>query len=143
MAKGLKRKAWQWCAKYIKLRDAIEDFPVTKDMALVRCRACGKWLETNSKNAQASHFISRGTGGWSGVYFDERNIHICCYQCNCLQQGNAQEYGDFMLDKYGQEVIDKLRWLHKNNSYKGKLLGLFYYYKQQYEELSKIYRRPK
>lgn len=130
-----KKSTWRWCAKYIKLRDALEDFPVTKDIDVVRCRTCGKWLVRNSKNAQASHYISRGTGGWSGVYFDERNIHICCYQCNCCKQGAAQEYGDFMLKKYGQEVIDQLRFLHKNNSYKYKLVGLELYYKQEYQNM--------
>ena len=71
----------------------------------------------------AGHFISRGSGGMSGVYFDERNIHTQCKPCNGFHQGNAQKYGDYMLQKYGQEVIDILRTLDKVNSYKYKLEG--------------------
>ena len=132
-----KKTAWRWCAKYIKLRDAIEDFPITKDLSLVRCRTCGKWLKTKSKEAQACHFISRGSGGSSGVYFDERNIHIGCYVCNCYKQGNAQNYNEFMLKKYGQDVIDQLQWLNVNQSLKYKIEGLGLYYKQVYQELLK------
>ena len=42
---------------------------------------------------------------------------------------------DFMLQKYGSEIVDKLQWLHKNQSYKGKILALGEMYKQMYEEL--------
>lgn len=132
-----KQKTWRWCAKYIKLRDAIEDLPTTKDRSLVLCRTCGKWLKTNSKEAQASHFISRGLGGSSGVYFDERNIHITCYQCNCFRQGNAQAYGDFMLKRYGQEVINELKIKHKVGNYKGQLWAIGQMYKQMYKDLLK------
>ena len=130
-----KKTAWRWCAKYIKLRDAIEDFPVTKDLELVRCRTCGKWIRTNTKDAQASHFISRGLGGSSGVYFDERNIHICCSQCNRYLQGNAQAYEPFMRDKYGQKVIDELTIKHKIGNYKGRIEAIGLMYKQMYQEL--------
>lgn len=86
---------------------------------------------------QAGHFIGRGIGGGSGVYFDERNINTQCNSCNAFRQGNGAAYTEFMRDKYGQEVIDQLRWLDNNNSYKGKLIGLELYYKQRYEELSR------
>ena len=136
MAKTQKQKAWRWCAKYIKLRDAIEDLLVTKDISLVRCRACGKWLKTNSKEAQASHYFSRGAGGSSGVYFDERNIHICCYQCNCFRQGNMMAYREFMLEKYGQDVLDDLEFRHRNKIYQQKdFIGFELYYKQEFERL--------
>ena len=47
----------------------------------------------------------------------------------------SKRHNDFMLKKYGQEVIDQLRFLHKNNSYKYKLVGLGLYYKQEYQNL--------
>lgn len=130
-----KQKAWRWCAKYIKLRDALEDCSTTNDLSWVICRTCGKWLKTKSREAQASHFISRGSRGASGVYFDERNIHICCYNCNCFEQGNPFEYHKFMREKYGDEVINMLHFLDKNQSYKGKFEAIGLMYKMMYEKL--------
>jgi len=141
MAKTPKQKAWDWCSKYIRLRDAlaycgekgidptqfarIEDLPV-------KCCTCDKvrqWIDMD-----AGHFIGRGLGGRSGVYFDERNIHAQSKDCNALEQGNLA-YLDFMLDKYGQKVIDELRWLDKNQSYKYKITAIGEMYKRMYEEL--------
>jgi hypothetical protein len=130
-----KKTAWKWCSKYIKLRDAIENYSITHDLELVLCRTCGKWIRTNSREAQAGHFIGRGIGGNSGIKWDERNIHIQCYQCNCFMQGNASEYRKFMLETYIQKVIDELEWKHRINSYKGKIPAIGEMYKQLYEEL--------
>ncbi len=134
-----KKNAWRWCAKYIKLRDAIKDLPKTNDIDLVICRTCGKWLRTKSKEAQACHFIGKGLGGSSGVYFDERNIHIGCYQCNCFKQGAPIEYKQFMLQEYGQSVIDELERKHRIPGDKGELAmkAMEIFYKQKYEELVK------
>ncbi|MGR3292523.1 MAG: recombination protein NinG [Candidatus Scalindua sp.] len=132
-----KQRAWKWCAKFIKLRDAIEDLPITNDIELVICRTCHKWMRTGSREAQASHFISRGLGGSSGVYFSEINIHICCYQCNCFKQGAPVEYKEYMLLKYGQDVIDELELKHYI-PFDGKELAMKameIHYKDKYKEL--------
>jgi len=131
MVRKLKKTVWRWCAKYIKLRDTIEDFPVTRDKDIVFCRTCGKPLKRNSKNAQAGHFIGRGLGGSSGVYFDERNIHIQCYQCNAYKQGAPTEYRKYMLEKYGEAVVETLEIKHKINGYdRQDLEGLKLLYKE-------------
>ena len=131
-----KQKTWSWCSRYIRLRDSIEyckRVRISLDEGIVQCCTCGKIKQW--KYVDAGHFISRGMGGSSGVYFDERNIHAQCKICNGFHQGNAQNYEDFMLHKYGQKVIDELRVLHRTNSYKYKLEGLELYYKQVYKEL--------
>ena len=132
-----KKRAWKACAKYIKLRDAIEDFPITNDLDLVRCRTCGKWMKTNSREAQACHFIGRGIGGGSGVYFDERNIHIGCYQCNCFKQGAPIEYEKFMLEKYGPDVLEELKIKHRlPKSFRDiDMIATEMYYKEEYQRL--------
>ena len=56
----------------------------------------------------AGHFISRGSRGASGVYFDERNVNAQCKSCNAFHQGRAENYREFMLKKYSQKVIDEL-----------------------------------
>lgn len=86
------------------------------------------------KYADAGHFIGRGLGGSSGVYFNEANIHLQCKQCNMTN--NQTGYRKFMLENYGQAVIDELERLHKVHIYKLIILeGLLLYYKQEYQEL--------
>lgn len=131
--KGIKRTAWEWCSKYIRLRDALAHGS-SADAKYCSCCTCGK-VNLRSE-MDAGHFISRGMSGSSGVYFDERNIHAQCKPCNAWKQGAPHEYEQFMLDKYGQKVIDKLRWLHKNRKYKKhELYGIAELYKQMYLSL--------
>lgn len=138
-----KEKAWKWCSKYIRLRDAlaycksigidprayrVEDLPII-------CCTCSR--VRSFRQIDAGHFISRGSGGGSGVYFDERNIHSQCKSCNNFHQGQALDYLDFMKEKYGQEVIDELRKLDKIIRRKGsvELTAIAEYYKNAYHEL--------
>ena len=130
-----KDKAWVWCSRFIRLRDCLE-YGDTKYGDWGRCCSCGKPVDRNKSDA--GHFIGRGLGGSSGVYFDERNIHLQCKQCNAFEQGNYQGYEEFMLVKYGEKVIESLKIDHKTNSYTLlQLEGLRLYYKQKYEELCK------
>lgn len=119
-----------------KMGISIRQFTRPEDLP-VKCCTCDAvkaWIYMD-----AGHFISRGSGGLSGVYFDERNSHAQCKLCNGFHQGRAEEYREFMLQKYGQAVIDELKWLNRNNSYKGKLVGLELYYKQKYREMARTF----
>jgi|GEM_PF-1556630 len=136
MAKTAKKEAWEWCSKYIRLRDAIQyqkDNPESP-FGYVQCCTCERIIIWD-KNADAGHFVRRGSGGMSGVYFDERNINTQCKPCNGFEGGRPEIYELFMKAKYGQEVIDELRWLDKNQSYKKKIIGIGLMYKQMYKEL--------
>lgn len=131
----LKKDTWEWMAKYIKLKEAIED-NLDPTFTLVRCKTCGAILTRGTQNCQAGHFISRGSGGQSGVYFEEINVHVQCSQDNAFNQGSPKEYEKYMLQRYGQEVIDRLRLKHKIGSYSDEaIIALGVYYKQQYELL--------
>lgn len=138
----LKKDAWTWCSHYCRLRDAIEyckqmgidmkQFARIEDLP-VKCCTCGNvksWIYMD-----AGHFIGRGLGGGSGVYFDERNLAAQCKQCNAFKQGNAQVYELFLVDKYGQDVIEELKVKHQTNSYKGQFWAIGQMYKGMYEEL--------
>jgi len=133
-----KERSWQECSKYIRLRDAIEHQKKYPDQPFgnVACCTCGKVTVWN-KNTDAGHFISKGSRGMSGVYFDERNIHAQCKECNGFYQSKPHEYEQFMVDKYGQSTVDMLRWLDKSQSYKGKIIGIGLMYKQMFNELKK------
>lgn len=139
----LKKRAWKWCSKYIRLRDAleychsigldprayrVEDLPI-------KCCTCGR--VRSFRQIDAGHFISRGSGGSSGVYFDERNIHAQCKNCNSFHQGRALDYLDFMKEKYGQETIDELRRKDKLIQKKGQmeLRAFAQHYKDLYNRL--------
>jgi len=143
MAKSAKKTAWEWCSKYIRLRDAIayRDKNPEVDLGWVRCCSCGTLIHIK-RNADAGHYIERGRGGMSGVYFDERNINTQCKNCNGgfyagknIRAQVDEAYHKFMLEKYGQGVIDELLWLDKNQSYRFKVVAIGEMYKRMYQEL--------
>ena len=47
-------------------------------------------------------------GRTNGVLFDERGIFPQCYACNVCRQGMGPEYTVFMLEHYGQGLVDEL-----------------------------------
>lgn len=126
----LKNRVWYWCAKYIKLRDAV-----SRRDEWGYCCSCAKIIQLRGNDA--GHFIGKGHGGGSGVYFDERNIHLQCHDCNGYQEGNKLEYRKYMVDRYGEKVIEELERLHCTRNYTLKdLEGLKLYYQQAYKELT-------
>ena len=134
---NVKKTTDKWFSLYIRFRGALEfqkEVP-DADIFFGRCCTCGKVGQW--KYMDCGHFISKGRGGASGVRWDERNAHLQCKGCNAFSQGNAQEYMDFMLKKYGQGVIDELRIKDKINSYKGQLWAIGQFYKEQYKKLQK------
>ena len=112
---------------YIRLRDSDED-------GYGACRTCRRvyfW-----KKAQAGHFISRGSGGGSGVYYDERNVHFQCVQCNAFKQGAAGEFRKFMLLEYGLPVVEELEFKDNTHRYDlRELEGLLLYYTQEAKDM--------
>jgi len=144
---NLKKKANTWCSKYIRLRDALSyckeygidtgQFIRPEDI-IGRCCTCGtvkSWLRMD-----AGHFKGRGLGGGSGTYFDERNIHLQCKQCNAFRGGAPKEYLEFMLGKYGQEIVDEIELKHHTplDSSDLAMLAMAQYYKEKYNELLKL-----
>ena len=109
----------QYLSKYILLRDAKEDVEegrLNNDNGLfewILCRTCGRILSRLESGSHAGHFIPKGHGGSSGVYYDERNVNCQCHNCNVWEEGNRIEYTPFMIEKYGQKVIDELRMKHR------------------------------
>lgn len=135
MAK-LKKKASDWMSKYVRLRDSIEyceRIGEATDTGIGECCTCGRIVNWKYK-ADAGHFIGKGMGGGSGVYFDERNVHLQCKSCNAFRQGHPLVYYDFMLKKYGQAVIDELRIKDKIPQ-KHNYRALAEFYKQRFNEL--------
>lgn len=120
-----------YLSKYILLRDSLPS-----DRDLIRCCTCGRVVDRFSKLSHAGHFIPKGMGGSSGVYYDERNIHAQCYSCNETLEGNRTEYWPFMEKKYGREILDELRRLHHlPRPHSIDEYGIMY--REKYKELKK------
>lgn len=85
----------------------------------------------------AGHFISRASGGVSGVYFDERNVNLQCKQCNGFSQGFAQEYREYIIEKYDEYMPAELKAKHYilPNMKDLAMRATEKYYKDKYREL--------
>ena len=74
------------------------------DTGVCECVTCSRlylW-----KRVHAGHFVG---GRSNGVLFDERNIHVQCVQCNHYHGGNLAMYLMYMLNQYGEEVVEEIR----------------------------------
>ena len=100
----LKNKRWKLTSEYVRRSNAD---PHTGMSGCVTCRPGTPGR--HYKELQAGHFIPQAQG--NAVKWDLRNIHPQCYRCNINLGGNGAEYYPFMLERYGQEVIDELRFL--------------------------------
>lgn len=116
----LKKIAWKVFSEWIRRRHANAE-------GYQSCITCGKW--DHWKNMQASHFIP---GRRNSILFLEENCHASCVQCNIWRHGALEEYYPFMLSKYGQETIDRIKRL-KNEIFKPT--------REYYEDLIEKYKQ--
>ena len=58
------------------------------------------------KEMDAGHFQTRA---FHGTRYDEKNTNLQCRFCNRFREGCGPDYFLFMQDKYGDDVIDKIR----------------------------------
>ncbi|KKL67682.1 hypothetical protein LCGC14_2132550 [marine sediment metagenome] len=121
----------QYLSKYILLRDS---FPSDRDVVV--CCTCGRLVSRFSNKSHAGHFIPKGMGGSSGVYYDERNCHAQGFSCNITLEGNRTEYWPFMEKKYGREVIEELRRKHRLPR-RHSITEYGIMYREKYKELLK------
>lgn len=113
----LKKDLWKVFSAYIRKRD--------KNI----CFICGKYAEGSAYHA--GHFIPKSVGGLA-LYFNEENVHGCCYHCNINLGGNLYEYGQKLGDKRCKELY-KL----KNESWKWNVddyIEKISYYKEKLNE---------
>jgi len=93
----LKKKLWKIVSEYIRKRDSNSKW-------IWKCCTC--WLEKHYKELQAGHYIPSGSS--SKHRYNEFNIHIQCYWCNCGKWWNLIEYRPFMIQKYWLEFTEQL-----------------------------------
>lgn len=110
--------------KYIRLRD--KDKP---------CISCGNYFDKKD----AGHYYARS--GYSGLRFDEDNVHGECAGCNRYDDSHLIGYGERIKIKIGATDYEDLQQRaadYKANGKKwsrGELRELIEYYKQKVKEL--------
>lgn len=83
-------------SKYTRLKDADET-------GTVACVTCGKLFHW--KEVHAGHWIKRQ---YQSVRFDPRNCHAQCVSDNLYHGGKQDEYGKYILDRYGLDAFNDL-----------------------------------
>jgi hypothetical protein len=89
------------CRQILLLRDR-------RDEATFMCVSCGK-IETLD-HSNVSHYISRRH---MSTRFDLHNIHLSCVACNKWKHGNPIQYRKALVEKYGQEEVDRLELVYQ------------------------------
>jgi hypothetical protein len=65
------------------------------------CISCGSF-----NTAHASHFYAAGS--YTGLRFNELNCHASCVSCNTFKGGNIHEYRKRLVERIGEENLQKL-----------------------------------
>ena len=100
---ALKKKAWDWFSKYIRLRDCLITTG-TKERG--RCITCER--EKPFNELQAGHFIDSRS---KNVLFVEEIVHAQCKQCNLFKNGNKTVYRPKMVEIYGERKVEEFEQL--------------------------------
>jgi hypothetical protein len=74
------------------------------------CVTCGRrigWFHpiNNNHGLQVGHYISRDI---KQLRWHPKNVHPQCAGCNWEHNSNPIPYTKFMLETYGQEILDEL-----------------------------------
>lgn len=101
--KRAKDKCWKAFSEYIRTKECLE---TTDSPFSGICVTCGR--EVDFKECQAGHFLA---GRTNSILFEENGVHLQCRQCNLFRSGNIENYYPYMLKKYGQKEIDRLKKL--------------------------------
>lgn len=105
-----RKKAWAAFSLYVRTRDAIRTTGGIELCVCVTCPAVKKRRGAGAEGIQAGHW-PQIAGRSNSVLFVEEGVHGQCWQCNEHFHGNRDAYDQFMLETYGQEVMDRLRLL--------------------------------
>lgn len=117
----------KWMSIYVRLRDSDEN-------GICRCVTC----ETRKpwRQMDNGHFIKRQH---MATRYKETNCHSQCKKCNYFEQGNDAKYEQFIIDKYGEDELNKLKAARHSTCKIGafELKQLEKYYKEKAINLAK------
>lgn len=108
-----KKKTWNKCSEFIRLRDALDTTGTTDKL---KCFTCEKIYPAFGKGcAQAGHYVP---GRSHAVLFELNGIHGQCYNCNVTLKGNTITYRYRMVEKYGEAETYRIEQLYFNHTFK-------------------------
>jgi hypothetical protein len=84
-----------------------------------KCEICGR----SDIRLEAAHYFGRVK---ESTRFDERNVHCLCYTCHKKSHEGDPCYKNFMLEKYGQDGLDKLELQSNLYQKRDDILTLLY-----------------
>jgi len=98
-----KAETWRLFSLYIRYRDALK---TTGSLEECACVTCGRIKPTRARGGiQAGHFIP---SRHNSILYDYRGCHGQCVWCNRTLNGNWVPYRAFMVETYGEDVVNEL-----------------------------------
>lgn len=76
------------------------------------CKCCTCGAVVHWTKIQNGHYKSRRH---NNTRFDKRNCGPQCPTCNMWESGRGYEFGKYLVEKYGEQVIDELNSLARVN----------------------------
>lgn len=120
----LREKCWNMFSEMIRAKYA--DW-----RGHVKCYTCGKTGRWKGDRFQAGHFQC---GRGNAVLFDEQQVRVQCYKCNCVNYGEQYVFGKRLEDEIGVERVEQLK---KNKS------KTIQYTKKEYEAMTKVFKEKR
>ncbi len=94
------RKELDWIVSQVVRRSSADS------QGMVKCATCPKVLHW--KYMQCGHFQDRAH---TATRYDMRNLAPQCEDCNCFNDGENDEFAEFIDGYYGKGTADELRKL--------------------------------
>lgn len=91
-----------------------------------RCPTCGRVYR--AKELTVGHYITRAR---RVTRWDRRNVELQCVRCNIYQRGKPVEFREYLVKKWGEDVVRRLERA-------SRVTGL----KLTYEDVIKSWWRP-
>jgi hypothetical protein len=92
---------------YIRHRDTMN--------GIFRCISCGSYRRSDIGVLHAGHFYA--AGNYSGLRFNENNVHGQCSACNTHKHGNLLLYRENLIKKISLSAVEELEQI-KNRPFK-------------------------
>lgn len=96
---GAKKQAWQALSRLVRAEEP-------------KCCTCGAPTEHAGHWKHNTDKENKQLGG-NELWYDRRNVHGQCLQCNNFRSSNPVEYAIFMEEKYGHGIIQELYRLYR------------------------------
>jgi hypothetical protein len=93
-----------WFSRFIRLRDSDEN-------GYCKCITCNTVLYW--KSMDNGHYVKRQH---QGARFHEKNCHAQCKVCNWQEQGRNDVYKQVIIERYGQQEHDLLKFAERHTT---------------------------